>query len=99
MRLHHRLQRPGLDVRHVAMVKTSRRPSPRGPADAGAAHLFSWRMIAEGHGILEGRAPRALAPRGLLSLHVVLDPEENRTVAWWETSEGIWLSGAAVGSA
>ncbi|HEU4406339.1 MAG TPA: hypothetical protein VFS43_13825 [Polyangiaceae bacterium] len=59
---------------------------------------YVWHNVGRYSGFL-ALAPRADRPFGLLSLYVVASRSERRTVAWWETREGLFLCFAEVGSA
>lgn len=52
--------------------------------------IFMWHTLHAEHGVLELRervTPSAIA----LELHVVVDPETGRSLAWWQTERGEWL--------
>lgn len=60
--------------------------------------LYVWYDVGRCSGFL-ALAPRCDRPFGLLSLYVVVSRPEGRTVAWWESREGLFLRYADVGSA
>jgi hypothetical protein len=57
-----------------------------------------WFSFGEDGGVLE--LDEALtAPGRALELHVVIDSELGRTIAWWENEEGAFLGAPLVGDA
>jgi hypothetical protein len=57
-----------------------------------------WHDLDLHHGVLE-LAETLTAPGPSLDLHVVTDPENGHTAAWWADDEGTWLRIADVGTA
>jgi hypothetical protein len=58
----------------------------------------TWFDLAPDHGVLELHE-HLTSPGPALELHVVFDAAKGRTIAWWETDEGVPIRRAHAGSA
>ena len=55
-----------------------------------------WFTLGDDRGVMEFEEMRSL-PGFALELHIYIDPNEDRTLAWWQTERGAWLVLADVG--
>ncbi len=59
---------------------------------------YSWHKVTSYYGFL-ALSPEQVLPDGVFSLHVMAEPLERSTTAWWEITGGLFVRFTTVGRA